>query len=518
MSEESEKDLESVDLESVDIEPALISILPEEICRKYCLIPISRQGTFLTVAMGDPSNVLAIDEIRFRTGFKLKPVFASKTDITKALDKHFGTGSNSLSPDDARKTKTRLSEKESEDLSALEERFDDAPVVKLIDSILRDAVKKNVSYIHLDPQGNSVCVRFRLDGVLRDVMKVPLNMKHALNSRMKIITNLNISERRVPQEGRIHLKFGSDVYEAVVSTLPTNIGERIVIQLLQATNKLLGIEELGFSSDNLAKFKKAIKQPSGLVIIAGLKNSGKKTTLYSTLDYLNVEEVNILTVENPINIDIDGIGQTLVREDIGLTYVTILESMMHQDPDIIMVQKMGDLETVEKVFHMTMNGHLILSSMDVNDTPTALLKLIEMGISPAMINSSVCLVLGQRLLRKVCDSCMAESSVTKTNLASIKEIDPLLKSGEWNEEDKIYIGKGCDQCGNSGYKGRVLVSEALILTPKIKQALLKNVDHHELRKTAEEEGMTTMAQNALKEVKHGKTTLDECFRMFSLFS
>jgi type IV pilus assembly protein PilB len=517
MSEKDKKDHEIIDLETVEIEKDVLSLVSEDMCRRIPFIPISRSGEFITVAMPDPTDVNTIEDIQFVTNMKLKPVLASKEDITKALDKHLESQISPSSDKDIITTIEESSTEESEDFSKSVEQSEEAPVVKLVNSILCDAVKKNASHIHLDPLENSMRVRYRVDGVLRDVIKIPPQMKNSLNSRMKIISNLDISERRLPQDGRLEIKFDGKTYETVLATLPTLHGERIVIKLLQSTNKLMDIEELGFSIDDLTRFEHAIGQQSGLILVTGPRESGKTTTIYAALNYLNTSEINILTIENPINVDLEGIGQTQIREEIGYNYVSALRSMMRQNPDIIMVQEICDLKTAEKIIQVTLDGYLILSSMDVDDSPAALLALLELGISPSMINSSVRFVLSQRLVRKVCESCKLESTLTKENLDIIKDIDPLLKTGESSEKDKIYSGQGCDQCGQTGYRGRIPISETLILTPKIKQALLNKVSHHELRKTAIDEGMTTMAQDALKKVKKGETTLDECLRIFSLF-
>ncbi len=508
MPKKDKKDHEAVNLESVEIEKDALSLVPEDVCRRFSLIPLSRSGEFLTVAMADPSDIFAIDNVRFVSGMKIKSVSASEEDIAKSLDKHFEPHISSPSLD---------AEMEIEDLTEPKELFEEAPVVKLVNLILSEAIKQNASHIHLEPLENSVRVRFRVDGSLREVMTVPLKMQNALNSRMKIKSNLDISERRLPQDGRMTIEINENSVETAVASHPTTHGERIVIKILPSTIEQKGIQELEFSNDDMERFKKAIRQPSGLVLVTGPKGSGKTTTIYAALNELNSGEVNILTVENSIPYQLDGIGQTKIREDIGYNYASALRSMTRQDPDIIMVQDICDLETAEKVIQVILDGYLILSSMDVGSAPAALLKLLELGISPAMINSSVRFVLSQRLLRKICKSCIVESSLTNDNLESIKDIDPLMKTGEWSQKDKIYSGEGCDQCGKSGYRGRIPVSETLILTPKTKQALLNKVSHNELRKRAIDEGMTTMAQDALKKVKLGKTTMDECLRIFSLF-
>ena len=516
MSKEDNKEHEVINLETVEIEKDALSLVSEDMCRRLPFIPIARSGEFLTVAMANPTDTSAIEDIQFLTRLKINPLLASKEDIVSTLDIHFGPQTSSQPDEEALEADEELFADVDEELSKLGEQFEEAPVVKLVNGILRDAVKKNASHIHLDPLENTLHVRYRVDGVLRDMMKIPPGMKNALKSRMKIISNLNISDTRLPQDGRFHISFDGDSYDIVASTLPTINGERIVIQLPQSAYKLRDIEELGFSNENLTKLKHAIRQPSGLVLVTGPRESGKKTTIYAALNYLNSGEVNILTAENPITVDIEGVGQTLIREDIGYNYVSALGGMLHQDPDVLMVQDISDVKTAQKVIQATLDGYLILSLMGVNDAPTALSKLLELGIAPSLINASVCFVLSQRLVRKICENCMVESSLPQDSLASIKEIDPFQKTGEWSQKDNIYSGKGCDQCGNSGYRGRIPVCETLILSPKIKRALVNKVTHIELRKTALEEGMTTIAQDALKKAKLGETSMDECLRIFSI--
>ena len=520
MPEEDKKNFVAVNLEFVEIEKEALALVREDMCRKLSVIPISRSGGFLTVAMANPKDLHATEEIRFVTGMKLKPVMASEEDIIKALDTHFNPQTSPPVDDGADDALADLDELIDEDRgnsAKLPEQFEEAPVVKLVNTVLLNAIKQNASHIHLEPTASGTRVRFRVDGVLRDVMKIPPKMKDALNSRMKILTNLDISERRLPQDGRLYTKIQGKSFEFRLATLPTLHGERIVLVLHQSVHKQMNIDELGFTDSDLARFKQAIKHPSGLVLVTGPRGSGKTTTLYAAIDELNTGEVNILTVENPITQDLEGIGQTQIREEIGYNYVSALRNMMRQDPDIIMVQEIGDLETADKAFQLSLDGYLILSSMNTGDVPAALLKLLELGISPSMINAAVRFVLSQRLVRKVCDNCKAESSATQDNLESIKNVDPLQKTGEWDQKTKIYFGEGCSQCGNTGYRGRIPVCETLILTPQIRKTLLDKPSHQELREAAMSEGMTTMAQDALDKVKRGETTMDECLRIFSLF-
>jgi type IV pilus assembly protein PilB len=516
MSKDENKDQESIRLDSIEIEKDVLSLVSEDMCRRIPFIPIARSDEFLTVAMANPTDTFAIEDIQFVTRLKIKPLLASKEDITSALDKYFETRSFSQSVDEADEADEDLSVDVNEESKESGEQTEGARVVILVNSILRDAIKKRASHIHIEPKENTVRVRYRIDGVLRDVLKVPPRMKNAMRSRMKIISNLSMADTITPQDGMFGIKFDGKSYKIVSAALPTIYGERIVLQLPLSVDKLREIEELGFSSEILTKFKHAIGQPSGLVLVTGPRGSGKKTTMYTALSYLNSEEVNILTIENPINFVIEGVGQSLAKEDYGLTYATALDGMMRQDPDIIMVQEIRDLETAQKVIQIALERCLILSAMDSSNAPMALFKLLDLGISPSMINASVGLILSQRLVRKICENCKVESPLTQDHLESIKEIDPFQKTGEWSQKDVIYSGKGCNRCSKSGYHERIPVCETLVMSPKIKQGLINKASHDELRKTAIEEDMITMAQDALKKAKSGETTMDECLRIFSM--
>ncbi len=513
----------AINLSEHKIDTALLKLIPYETAKRYQLIPISKDGAGLRIAITDPSNNLAIDDVRFLSGMKVIVHVAAESAIMEAIDKYYPKKEAKVSVSGKKGAKDIM---EMEDLnkvigSALEgitiveEKEDkdgpkeiDAPIVKLANGILMNAIKSHASDIHVEPSEEILRVRYRIDGVLQPVLKLPIKIKNALTSRIKIMSHLDISERRLPQDGRIKLKFGDDrEIDFRVSTLPTLFGEKVVMRLLDKSNLQLDLTKLGFDEKPLNDFLEAIEKPYGMILVTGPTGSGKTTTLYSALSQLNKPGVNIMTAEDPVEYNFFGINQVQIKEDIGLTFASALRSFLRQDPDIIMVGEIRDFETAEIAVKAALTGHLVLSTLHTNDAPSTITRLINMGIEPLLVSTSVILVVAQRLARKICQNCKAEHEVSET---------ALLKMGfpaDKIKDVKCYMGMGCPECNNTGYKGRIALYEIMPVKDVLKELILQGASSADTKREAIRLGMFTLRQSGIKKVMDGITTIEEILRV-----
>ncbi|HEY3024777.1 MAG TPA: type IV-A pilus assembly ATPase PilB [Pyrinomonadaceae bacterium] len=530
----------SVNLELFDIDEAVIRLIPQEVAQKYSVLPLSRVGATLTLAMVDPTNVFAMDDIKFMTGLNIEPVVVAEASVQQAIARYYSTSREielaPVAPDvvlqgesggithadlisldsldfDAEATADQvevLEDNEEIDLSSLARMSEDAPVVRLVNVLLVDALRRGASDIHVEPYEKELRIRFRIDGILYDVMHPPLKMRDALISRVKIMSKLDISEKRLPQDGRIKIKVKVDSrsreLDFRVSTLPTLFGEKVVLRLLDKENLMLDMTKLGFEPESLAKFQRNIARPYGMVLVTGPTGSGKTNTLYSALQSLNTPETNILTAEDPVEFNLLGINQVQMKEQIGLNFAAALRSFLRQDPNIVLVGEIRDFETAEIAIKAALTGHLVLSTLHTNDAPSTISRLMNMGIEPFLVATSVNLIQAQRLIRRICKNCKKEQP---TPLEALVEVG---FSPEEAETMKTYRGKGCATCNDTGYKGRVGLYETMEVTDEIRELILIGASSLELRKKAIDDGMITLRESGLHKVRNGVTTIEEVLR------
>jgi type IV pilus assembly protein PilB len=497
-----------VDLAKYEINAEVVRLLPEEMVQKHLALPINRVGAKLIVAVADPSNMAIIDAIGFKTGYAVELVLASEKDITTAINKYF---------DQSMDFKDIISELDEdlevvreEDLESLdqESRVDDAPVVKLANFVLTDAIKKRASDIHIEPYEKEFRVRYRVDGVLYEVMRPPLKLRNALASRLKIMSSLDIAERRLPQDGRIKLKVGKGrEMDFRVSVLPTIYGEKIVLRLLDKASLQLDMTKLGFEAESLKDFQEAIHRPYGMILVTGPTGSGKTTTLYSALADLNKTTDNISTAEDPVEYNFAGINQVQIKEEIGLTFAASLRSFLRQDPDIIMVGEIRDYETAEISVKAALTGHLVLSTLHTNDAPSTVTRLLNMGIEPFLVSSSLNLILAQRLARRICGNCKEEMKIPPKAL-----VDAGMKP-ERVKHARPSRGKGCDECNGTGFRGRVALYEVMPVKEDLKDLILRGGSALDVKREAVRLGMKTLRQAGLSKIEEGVTTLEEVLRV-----
>jgi type IV pilus assembly protein PilB len=495
-----------IDLRTFEPEAALIRLLPSEVATKFMALPVSRSGRRLVVAMANPTNIFAIDDIKFITGYDVDPHVASEGSLKRALDRAY----------DSAGTMADVMKSIDDELSVIEEveeaddagvaGADEAPIVKLVNSLIFDAVRKGASDIHMEPYEKSIRVRFRIDGVLQEMMSPPFKFKAAILSRLKIMAELDIAERRVPQDGRIKIKVQGRTIDLRVSSLPTIFGEKIVMRILDKGNLNIDLEKLGFEPGAMKEFVSAIANPYGMVLVTGPTGSGKTTTLYSALSRVNTPEVNVLTAEDPVEYNLDGINQVLVHEGVGLTFAAALRAFLRQDPNIIMVGEIRDLETASIAVKAALTGHLVLSTLHTNDAPSAIGRLVDMGIEPFLVCSSVNLVLAQRLVRRVCVSCKRPITLNDEVLREL-QLSPQEAAG-----GTFFLGAGCVDCSNTGYRGRQGVYEVMPMTPKLRELVLERASAAEIKKTAIAEGMLTLRRDGLMKLRRGLTTTEEILK------
>lgn len=504
----------SVNLADNNVDPSLVKFIPHDVAQKYQIFPISKNGATLTIAMIDPSNVFAIDDVKFMTGYNVKPVVASESAIQQSIAEHYGQSADALQSvvnnmtDFNEESLDLIHEtEEEEDLGELQSATEEAPVVKLVNLILGEAITRGASDIHVEPYEKEFRVRYRVDGVLYDIMQPPLKLKAALSSRIKIMAELDISERRLPQDGRIKLKIQDRGVDLRVSTLPTLFGEKIVMRILDKESLELDLTKLGFEEQALADFNEAIRSPFGMVLVTGPTGSGKTTSLYSALSTINTIDVNIMTAEDPVEYNLKGINQVHVRDDIGLSFAAALRSFLRQDPDIVMVGEIRDFETAEIAVKAALTGHLVLSTLHTNDAPSTISRLLNMGVEPFLVSASVVLILAQRLCRKICEHCKEEDSMPESALLDIGF------SPDEAKTMKCYKGQGCSKCGDTGYKGRIALYEVMPVKDDLKELILRGGSASELKKTAVQLGMKTLRMSGLTKIKEGVTSIEEVLRV-----
>jgi type IV pilus assembly protein PilB len=507
----------AINLSYFEIDSSVVKLIPHDTAKRYQILPLSRVGASLTIAMVDPTNVFAMDDIKFMTGFNIEPVVASESAILEGIEKAYGTDKvddldtvmQSISDMDENDVELQADQEEV-GLADLEKAADEAPIVKLVNLILTDAVKRGASDIHIEPYEKEFRVRFRIDGVLQAIMSPPLKLKDAITSRMKIMAKLDISEKRLPQDGRIMLKMNiggkKKQLDFRVSTLPTLWGEKIVLRLLDKENLRLDMTKLGFEPESLVKFEKAILKPYGMVLVTGPTGSGKTNTLYSAISTLNKPDTNIMTAEDPVEFQLMGVNQVQMKEQIGLNFAAALRAFLRQDPNIILVGEIRDFETAEIAIKAALTGHLVLSTLHTNGAPETITRLMNMGIEPFLVATSVHLICAQRLVRRICKDCAEVVDVP---------VQTLIEEGYTPEEAKtvkIMKGKGCSVCNSTGYKGRAGLYEVMEVDDEIRELVLVGASAVELKKKAIERGMITLRRSGLIKVAAGMTTLEEVAR------
>jgi type IV pilus assembly protein PilB len=507
--------LPAVNLDEYEIEDDVLKLLTREVCEKHRVLPLSRSGSSLIIAMADPTNLHAIDDIRFLTGYNIDPVVASETAVLGAIEQYYSIGPSyeevmadfGVGDDDI----DFSSDEEDVNAVELEKASEDAPVVRLVNVVLLNAIRKGASDIHVEPYERRMRVRYRIDGVLHEEMTPPLKLKNALSSRLKIMSQLDIAERRLPQDGRIKLRLGKDrEMDFRVSVLPTIWGEKIVLRLLDKSNLQLDMTKLGFDAEPLSHFKWAINQPWGMVLVTGPTGSGKTTTLYSAMTELNQPGTNISTAEDPVEYNLHGINQVQMHDDIGLNFAMALRAFLRQDPDIVMVGEIRDFETAEIAVKAALTGHLVLSTLHTNDAPATISRLLNMGVEPFLITASVNLVLAQRLARKICADCKTE---IVPDPASLRDIGFTEEQIELAMTNKLHTGKGCQTCNGSGYKGRVALYEVMRFSDELKEMVLQGASTAELKTAAIRSGMSSLRMSGIKKVMEGSTNTAEILRV-----
>lgn len=501
----------SINLSELEIDPAILKLIPAEVAQKYQIVPVNRAGSTLIVAMCDPSNIFAIDDIKFMTGYNVEVVVASETAIKASIDKFYDQSASlaDVMGDLGEMEEFEvIGEEEEVDVSSLERATEDAPVVKLVNLILTDAIKKRASDIHIEPYERVFRVRYRIDGVLYEVMKPPMKLKNAITSRVKIMAELDIAERRLPQDGRIKIKLGGGKdMDFRVSVLPTLFGEKIVLRLLDKSNLQLDMTKLGYEAESLTHFKREIHKPFGMVLVTGPTGSGKTVSLYSALSELNKTTENISTAEDPVEFNFAGINQVQIHEEIGLTFAAALRSFLRQDPDIIMIGEIRDFETAEIGVKAALTGHLVLSTLHTNDAPSTINRLLNMGIEPFLVASAVNLITAQRLARRICQDCKEVEKIP---------VQALIDAGVPPEDAPSYLchkGRGCPKCNSTGYKGRVGFYQVMPMLDEIKELILSGANTAEIKRESMRLGIKTMRQSGLSKLKDGVTSFEEVLRV-----
>jgi type IV pilus assembly protein PilB len=507
----------SINLRHFEIDASVLDLIPAEVSQKYLVVPVNRTGATLTIAMADPTNVFAMDDIKFMTGYNVEPVVSSEMAIREAIETYYGSAHSlelkkvmdQMAEDDASSLEL-MEEEEEMDLAALESASEEAPVVKLVNIILTDSIKKAASDIHLEPYEKDLRVRFRIDGVLYEIMHPPLKLKDAITSRLKIMAKLDISEKRLPQDGRIKVKIKVQgkvkEMDYRVSVLPTLFGEKIVMRLLDKDNLVLDMTRLGFEPESLAKFERQILKPYGMVLVTGPTGSGKTNTLYSSMHRVNTPETNIMTAEDPVEFNLHGINQVQMKEQIGLNFATSLRAFLRQDPNIVLVGEIRDFETAEIAVKAALTGHLVLSTLHTNDAPSTINRLMNMGIEPFLVSTSVNLICAQRLVRRICKECKESIQMPPQALVDIGF------SAEESGDIDLFKGRGCANCNNTGYRGRVGLFEVMDISEEVRELILSGASALELRRKSIEEGMITLRVSGLHKIRSGQTTVEEVVR------
>jgi type IV pilus assembly protein PilB len=520
----------SISLGEFEIDQAVIKLVPAETAQKYQILPLNRSGATLTIAMTDPTNVFAMDDIKFMTGYNVEPVVASESAVVEAIARYYnlaakaavsGGNGQPSALDFANQALQELPLVDTSEVEVLEEleeisvealarQGEEAPVIRLVNVMLMSAISKGASDIHIEPYEKELRIRYRIDGVLYNIMAPPLKFRDPIASRVKIMAKLDIAEKRLPQDGRIKIRFNdagrAKEIDFRVSCLPTLFGEKIVLRLLDRDKLMLDMTKLGFESESLARYEEAISRPWGMVLVTGPTGSGKTNTLYSSIAKLNTPETNIMTAEDPVEFNLPGINQVQIREGIGLNFAAALRAFLRQDPNIILVGEIRDFETAEIGIKAALTGHLVLSTLHTNDAPSTISRLMNMGIEPFLVASSVNLICAQRLVRRVCKQCAEPQAVPAPTLGKIG----------FSPEDAASVtplkGRGCEKCNHTGFKGRVGLYEVMEVDDEVKELILVGASGLELRRKAIERGMITLRQSGLRKVKDGQTTIEEVLR------
>src|SRR6184192_473939 len=506
----------SITLAQLDIDPGVLRLVPAPIARKYEVIPVRKMGNSLALAMADPTNVFALDDIAFMTNLQVLPLVASQTAVRKAIDRNYESRTEAMQTvmqdisSDLENVEVVDGEDESGtkvDVFELKESADEAPVVKLVNMVLVDAIQKGASDIHFETYEKVFRIRFRMDGVLHEMLSPPKRLESAILSRLKIMSNLDISERRMPQDGRIKLRYNSREIDFRVSTLPTIFGEKAVLRILDKDALQLDLTKLGFDPGALEHFQKAIRSPYGMVLITGPTGSGKTTTLYSAIHTINSPDINIMTAEDPVEYNLRGVNQVQINEEIWRTFASALRAFLRQDPDVILVGETRDLETAQIGIRAALTGHLVLTTLHTNDCPSTVARLLDMGIPPFLVSSSLTLILAQRLGRKVCKDCKQPYDADEETLVPYGHVPQGLG------KISFYKGKGCATCNFTGMKGRVAIYEVMPINQDIRDLIIRNAPAVEIGEAAQRQGMRTLRQNALQKVIDGGMTIEEVLRV-----
>ncbi|MFA5101127.1 MAG: ATPase, T2SS/T4P/T4SS family [Candidatus Omnitrophota bacterium] len=502
-----------IDLKRFKVDPEVAKVIPPNIARHYQIIPVSRIGDTITLAMADPLNVFAIDHVESLTGYKINPIISSLQDISQAIDSTYPDVTKDAIGDMVKEitatSSIELIKEEREagagaDMGTLST---DAPVIKITDLILDQAVKKKASDILIEPFEKKLRVRFRVDGILQEEQSPPKNLHMSIVSRIKVMSELNIAEHRLPQDGRFKAKLAGREVDFRVSILPSAFGEKVAIRILDKSQAMLDIQKLGLSEDTLVALRKVAKMPHGMILVTGPTGSGKTTTLYSVLKLLDAPEKNIVTVEDPVEYQLEGINQVTVKPDVGLTFASALRSILRQDPNIIMIGEIRDFETVDIAIKSALTGHLVLSTLHTTTACGSVVRLVNMGVEPFMINSSILCIVSQRLVRKVCPYCKQEDMLAEGVIKNLKIVIPK------GQKPVFYRGKGCSRCLNFGYSGRVGIAEVLVLTSKIRDLILNRAQEHIIKQHARAEGMHTLREDGIRAALSGLTSLEEIIRV-----
>ncbi len=508
-----------IDLDQFEVYPDVVTLIPMEIVKKYMIMPIHRIRSFLTLAMVDPTDLEVIEDVRFRTGLSIQPVIASESGILNAINKYYGSSSSlrvkKIIEDIALADDTRVNiieeEKDDYDVQELVQATEEAPIIKLVNEIFVDAIKKGASDVHFEPYEQTFRVRFRMDGILHEQMNLPMKFKAPVTSRVKILSNMDIAEKRLPQDGRIKMKVrlengGRKEVDMRISALPTIFGEKIVSRILDRQMLKLDLTELGFEEESLQKFQDAIHRPWGIILVTGPTGSGKTNTLYSAVSTLNSLEKNIMTAEDPVEFNISGLNQVPIKEEIGLDFPRVLRSFLRQDPDIMLIGEMRDLATADIAIKAALTGHLVFSTLHTNDAPSSIPRLVNMSVEPFLIADSVILIVAQRLVRRLCQKCKVPHKLPEKALLDIGFLPDEMKSIQ------VWKTGGCDHCNNTGYKGRTALYEVMPIDDDVREQILLRAQARELKKKAIEKGMITLRRSGLIKIKNGVTSIEEVLR------
>ena len=497
--------LDFIDLGDVLIDPSAVALVPGAVCRRHMLVPVRFVENKLVIAMADPANVIALDDVRTIAKVDLKPVVSTRGDVMAAIARAYRAGDELDSLSTAIEVRNP---EEEEDLSRIREVMEDAPIVKFVNLLITQGIQDGASDIHIEPAENDLRVRFRIDGVLHEVMHSPKSIQSGVISRLKIMADINIAERRIPQDGRLSVNAYGRKVDLRVATLPTVWGEKVVMRILDNSTAMLDLQDLGFTGGNFDRYQTSYSKPYGMILVTGPTGSGKSTTLYSTLHQINKPEVNIITVEDPVEYRLPGINQVQTHAKAGLTFAAALRSILRADPDVVLIGEIRDHETAQIAIEASLTGHLVLATLHTNDAPSAVTRLIEMGIEPFLVGSALDCVLAQRLARRLCSKCKEEYTPTAETLTAARF--------PWNQEEPIptlYQAVGCSSCAKTGYKGRVALHEVMSVTEAVEQLAVERASSATIEAMAHSEGMVSLRLDGMHKVREGMTSLDEILRV-----